>query len=266
MNASETNDLIGNRSVSGDIGDDAKAFFSEVIDTLDGGGFETGNFHGRGFEGSFVEGAPKVRLLHLEFPAKSSGKSEIRKMRSRREVVVIDILRKGGERFSCRYDIGFCEKFFAFNEGNGAFPVQVGLECEASGKPRIKAYLSVNADDFPLEEFCALADIGNVDTIRFLKDKRFDTVAVDFLPDGRVAVKFYPLISENKGLLVRISDDGSMYSKKSWIRFPQGIDIGNVSKSGFFDVPLSLRDHMAGNGLKVHYLCLENGKGSVYFR
>ena len=266
MNASAVHDLIGTRSISGVIGEDVKEFFFEVVDTLDKDRFGAENFHSRGFEGSFVEGAPRIRLLHLEFPWKSSAQSTIRKISGEREDVIIDILRKSGERFSCRYDSDFCKNLFTFNEKNGAFPVQLGMECESSGKPKIKAYLSVNAGEFPLEKFCLFAGIDNADTIRFLKEKRFDTVAVDFLPNGKVAIKFYPLISENKGLLLRISYDGSMSSKKSWIRFPRGLDIGTVSKSGLFDVPLFLREQGGKHGFKVHYICLENGKRSIYFR
>ncbi len=267
MNGLKARSMIADQDVSGVLGNDERDFFLEVIDALDTEVFDAGTFRSRGFEGSFVEGSPKIRLLHLEFPMDSFETSEIQNIRKCREDMIIGILRMAEQRFSCRYDVDFCETFFAFNTGNGAFPVQVGMEYESGiDGPRLKVYLSINAGPFPLEAFCALSGIDNADTIRFLQGKRFDTVAVDFLPNGKVAIKFYPLISENKGLLLRISYDGSMSSKKSWIRFPQGIDVGNVSKSGFFDVPLFLRDHIGKSRMKVHYICLENGKRSIYFR
>jgi hypothetical protein len=266
MNESAARDLIGDKSVSGDIGDDTKTFLFELIDILDAEYFDAKRFCRREFEGSFVEDIPKIRLLHLEFPHKVADGDIPVDIRKRREETMIDILRKTGEYFRCRYAVDFCKKFLSFNAENGAFPLQIGLEHEESGKPKVKAYLSVNSGDFPVEKFFLLAGIDAADTMRFLRGKRFDTVAVDFLSDGKTSIKFYPLSSGNAGLLARLDDDGSIVSRKAWVRFPRGLDIGNISESGFFDVPLSLRDHMERCGMRVSYMCLENGRESIYFR
>lgn len=258
--------LIGNRDISGSVGDDERSFFLEVVDVLDMGYSGSDDFHIREFEYSFVESEPMIRLLHLEFPKEEAGKKRLREIRERREAVIADILSMAERNFGCRYDADSCRKMLAFNAGNGSFPVQVGMECRTGGRPKVKVYLSVNAGRFPVKAFCLSMGIDGGRVTRSLGDRPLDAVAVDFLPGGGISIKLYPLTAENKGLLMRISTDGTVLSRKSWARLPFGLDIGSVSKNGFFDVPLSLRADTERHALRVSYLCLENGKRSVYFR
>ncbi len=267
MDKIEVKKIIKNRNISGKIKKTEELFLLEIIEMLDANSFSNAEFTFRGFESSFVESKPNVRLLHLEFPKIGLGKAKKIKISRMREQKIVNVMSAMEAYFGCKYNLNLCQKIFKFNKKNGTFPIQIGLEFERNQKPKIKIYLSVNSAAFSLGLFLRVSEVDNqLDITRRFENSKFDTVAVDFLPGSEFSLKLYPLTAENRGLLVRISREGKIFSRKAWVRFPGGLSAENFAGNEFFNFNLLLHDYIKQAKLKVFYLCLEGSRKSLYFR
>lgn len=267
MDTIELRKIVGNSDIFGKLKNDDKIFFLNIFDILNNNDINKEEFIFHGFECSFVEGSPKLRVLHLEFPGILLNKEMKIKIKKRREKKISEVIRSMGNYFNVEYDVDLCKKIFEFNDGRVNFPIQIGLEYEENKKPKIKIYLSVNSSDFPLSLFFKIMNIDKRAVMKgFLENSKFDAVAVDFMPDKKSSLKLYPLTSRDSGLLVRISETGEIFSKKSWVRFQGGLGQERFLGNSFFNLPLFLQNRIRKDNLKVSYLCLEGKKKSVYFR
>lgn len=220
------------------------------------------------FEISFIEKEHKARLLHLYFWQPGLVKNEIEKIIKKREKNIKTIFQNISQSFKCQYDNILLNNFFQFNRKNTFYPIQFGLEYQEKSKPKLKVYLSVNAERFPLEKFCGIfnLDYSILELEKKFKNKKFDTVALDFLPDGDYGFKFYPFTGLNKGKLYRVDKNTKITSIKNWLRFPDGLFVNNKKVVNFIKLPTYLYKIIKNNNFKIHYLCEENNKKSIYFR
>ncbi len=243
-----------------------KKFFFEIINFLDKNVNKKFSFF-NGFEFSFIENQPKVRLLHLDFWYPTLSLSIFKKIIEKREKTIILLFKKFSQKFHCFYSLELLKKFFQFNREEKNFPIQFGFEWNKKSQPRLKVYLSINGINFSLKKFCHEFQLNKLQTQKnFLKNKKFDTIALDFFPHGGYCFKFYPLLTKSKGLLLRINKDSKIISIKKWKRFPKGLEIEDSKVRNFIKLPKYLFTIIKKLDFKVHYLCEENSKKSIYFR
>lgn len=218
------------------------------------------------FEFSVIANEPKIRFVHLSFWQKGLDSAKLAIVLSKRQEIIKYLARWLGLKFKCIYDFSFCEDFLKFNEENGCWPVQVALEHFPGAKPKIKVYLGINAQEFPLQKFCKHFGLDYRELKGVVGRRRLDTVGLDLLPDGKEIIKFYPLTAPNKGFLYRVNGGLGVSSIKIWLKFPRGLSINDAEKSGFKILPAPIRNFIKKNNLKIRYLCEERGKKSVFFR
>jgi len=240
-------------------------FFLNIADLLDEGVDKKLSF-ASDFEFSLNNGESNLRLLHLDFCVSGLIIRKVKKIIEKREKIINTVFQKISQKFNCHYNLKTLESFFSFNKKNGPWPIQFGFECQKNSKPKLKVYLSVNGSDFPWEEFCDRFKLNRGILNKKFKNKRFDTVAIDFSSDSGYCFKFYPLIAINKGLLCRVNKNSKIISIKKWRRFPDGLAARDKRISNFIKLPPNLYKIIENNDFKTHYLCEENGKKSVYFR
>lgn len=218
------------------------------------------------FEFSFIEGENKIRLNHLLFldmrEVDGTGKEKMEDRINRISLVAEEI----EKRFNVKFDKSIFKKILLFAKKNKKFPLQFGLEYDLELKPKMKIYLSVNAKNFPLKTFCHLIKFNSKIINDIFLGNKFDTVAIDFLPNGTSLLKLYPLVSENSGLTVRFYDGKKIISKKIWHRIPGGLGMEDFKKSKFLSTPIFLEKYIIKNKIKIAYLCNEKNKKSFYFR
>ena len=216
------------------------------------------------FEFSLVEGTKSIRMLHLLFWREEIKKDAILK---RREGNIFSVFQKAEEWSGLLYNKKTLQGLFSFNRKFGPWPIQCAVE-KTRGKPmKIKVYLSVNGEAFPLKQFCRA--FGLKAALAFaavFKNKNFDAVAADFSPSGGVSVKFYPLDAAHRGYLCRVDESSRVDCSKKWQRFPGGVLMPDFKKTEFMKISPKIRTFILKNNFKIHYLCEENGKKSIYFR
>ena len=242
-----------------------KKFLLETVDFLDKNINKKISFY-NGFEFSLIEEEPKIRLLHLDFWQPNLSIQDIKKIIKKRETVIASIFQQLNRKFNSAYNLSLLQSFFRFNEKTGLWLIQFGLEYQNKKKPKIKVYLGINKDKFPLKNFCREFCLDYKLLKQRLKNKKFDTVAVDFLPNSDYDFKFYPLTAQNKGLLYRTSKESKISSVKNWARFPDGLIVDDKKVVNFIKLPTYLYNLIKDNNFKIHYFCQENDKKSIYFR
>ena len=242
-----------------------KNFLLEIIDFLDKNINKKISFY-NGFEFSLIEEEPKIRLLHLDFWQPNLSIQDIKKIIKKRETVIASIFQQLNRKFNSAYNLSLLQSFFRFNEKTGLWPIQFGLEYQNKKKPKIKVYLGINKDKFPLKNFCREFCLDYKLLKQRLKNKKFDTVAVDFLPNSDYDFKFYPLITQNKGLLYRANKASKIVSVKTWLRFLDGLSGNDEQVHKFIKLPAWFYRILRENNFKIHYFCKENDKKSIYFR
>lgn len=218
------------------------------------------------FEFSFVAGNDFLRFLHLLFWKPSLTGREIRKFLKKRGGNIKKVFSILGKKFNCRYNLNLYESLLKFNRESNLWPMQFGLEYDRKEGPKVKIYLSINGKSFSLEKFCITFKLNYKKIKKVFYNKKFDAIAVDFLPNGKYFFKFYPLSGKNKGLLFRMDKNSKIFSVKTWQRFPGGLSVKNKKKFQFMKLPDFIFKFIKDNNLKIHYLCEENGKKSIYFR
>ncbi len=239
-------------------------FFKEVLDKL--WVEEKKNDSVQEFEFSLVEKKEKIRWNHLYFLSTDVSNIEKARQREKRRTTIQATVKMIERRLATIYNGKILEKVLLFFEENEKFPLQFGLEYGDDKKPKIKIYLSINGEKFPLRKFCEAVGTDPENIAEIYGQEKLDTVAVDFLPAGKFSLKLYPLISKNFGTLVRISEKETVVSKKIWRRFPKGILLEKTKNSNFSFIPIFLRDYIISSKIRVHYLCLEGQTRSLYFR
>jgi hypothetical protein len=242
-----------------------KKFFFELVEFLDKNVNKKYSFY-NGFEFSWIEKEPKIRLLHLDFWKTNLSRSSIEKILKKRTKSIVSIFNKFTKQFNCSYKLSLLKKFLKFNKAINRWPVQFGFEYQKKMKPKLKVYLSVNGDRFPMRTFCNEFNLNYKLLNRKFNDKKFDAIAIDFLPNNDYCFKFYPIKNKNEGFLFRITKNSETISVKKWKRFPEGLSIKDKRVINFIKLPKFLYKIIKKNNLKVHYLCEENGKRSIYFR
>ena len=242
-----------------------KNFLLEIIDFLDKNINKKISFY-NGFEFSLIEEEPKIRLLHLDFWQPNLSIQDIKKIIKKRETVIASIFQQLNRKFNSAYNLLLLKSFYRFNQKNGLWPIQFGLEYQNKTKPKIKIYLSVNGGRFSLRNFCKNFNLDYKILDRKFKNKKFDTIAIDFLPNKDYGFKFYPLTAQNKGLLYRTSKESKISSVKNWARFPDGLIVDDKKVVNFIKLPTYLYNLIKDNNFKIHYFCQENDKKSIYFR
>ena len=242
-----------------------KKFLLEIVDFLDKNIDKKTSFSNE-FELSLIENEPKIRLLHLFFWRPNLSIQIIKKILKKREAAIISVFNQFNWQFNCSYNLSLFQIFFQFNKKAGLWPIQFGFECQKNLKPKLKVYLSVNGSNFSWEEFCDKFKLNRGILSKKFKNKKFDTVAIDFSLDKNYCFKFYPLIAINRGLLYRVDKNSKIISIKKWRRFPDGLTVDDKRISNFIKLPPNLYKIIENNDFKTHYLCEENGKKSIYFR
>jgi len=263
MTAKQTKQFINVLSKKWEIKN--KKFLLEIVDFLDKGIDKKVNFF-NGFELSLIEGESKIRLLYLSFWQPNLSSANIKKILKERERTIISIFQQISQKFHSRYNLSLLQIFFQFNKKAGHWPIQFGFECQKNSKPKLKVYLSVNSGDFPWEEFCDKFKLNRGILSKKFKNKKFDTIAIDFSPDKDYCFKFYPLVAIDKGLLYRVDKGSRVTSIKIWLRFPRGLFIDDERINKFIRLPALIYKIIKDNNFKIHYLCEENGRKSIYFR
>lgn len=238
---------------------------SEIIDLLGKDPLEKICFYS-GFEFSFVENDESLRLLHLSFLREGVSQEDVKKFKKKRHDDVLRVFRIIGSRFDSNYDFPALSMFLEFNERVGSLPLQVGMECRKGPSFKIKVYLSCNANRFPLEIFCKDFGLDYEILKKNFRNRKFDAVAIDFMPDGAIFFKFYPLVARNAGLLCRFDGKSNMLSIKKWKRFPEGLPINNGMAHEYMQSMPHIHAFAKENACKIHYICEEKGKKSVYLR
>lgn len=219
------------------------------------------------FEFSFIENETQIRLLHLNFWQQNLPIPIIKKIIKKRETVIVSIFTQLSQKFNCFYNLSLLQSFFQFNKETGFWPIQFGLEYNGKSKPKIKIYLSINDDDFHLKKFCDKFKLNYKILKKEFRNKKFDTAAIDFLlSNGDYGFKFYPIIALNKGKLYRVDKNTNIISIKNWTRFPDGLLVNDKIVSNFIKLPAFLYEIIKKNNFRIHYLCEENNKKSIYFR
>jgi len=242
-----------------------KNFLLEIIDFLDKNVDKKTSFSNE-FEFSLIENESQIRLLHLNFWPLNLPIQIVKKILKKRKTVIISIFQQLNRKFNSAYNLSLLQSFFRFNEKTGLWPIQFGLEYQNKTKPKIKIYLSVNGGRFSLRNFCKNFNLDYKILDRKFKNKKFDTIAIDFLPNKDYGFKFYPLTAQNKGLLYRTSKESKISSVKNWARFPDGLIIDDKKVVNFIKLPTYLYNLIKDNNFKIHYFCQENDKKSIYFR
>ena len=241
----------------------------DIVEFLDKGIEQSGNFC-NDFEFSLVEDGLKIRMLHLDFPKVDLNNNELRKNIKKRESRIISIFRKMEEEFYSRYALSQCKLLYKLNNQNLIYPIQFGLECQKNFAPTIKVYLSVGEGFMKQRRIFCFQKFSNLFGLNFkklrelFKNKKFDTVAIDFLPNGDYFFKFYPYIHENQGYLYRILPSSEVISIKTWYRFPDGLLFEDIPEEFCFNSMFNKLNKM--NRYKIHYLCKEADRRSIYFR
>ncbi len=216
------------------------------------------------FEFSFLEDTEMIRVNHLYFA--DMGEKHSDAVRRERKEKIISVVRTVGQKYSMKFDECSFGNVLAFSDSDDRFPLQFGLEYGRNERLRIKLYFSIDGLSFPSQSFCDTIGLGYGESVEAYAENGFDTVAVDFLPDGKTRLKVYPLSSRHSGTLLRFSESGVVVSKKVWQRIPEGVNARQFLESGFLSVPDILGKYMVENRLRISYLCEERGKRSVYFR
>lgn len=243
-----------------------KQIFTNIANFLDKSKDEKLTFSSE-FEFSFIKNNKfALRLLHLYFWQPGLTAKKIKELIRKREKGIKAIFQKINRKFNCQYDNNFAQKLFLFNRRTGFWPIQFGLEYQKKSKPRLKVYLSINREEFPLKSFCDSFKLEYKILKEEFKNRKFDTMAIDFLPDGDFGFKFYPIIALNKGKLYRVDKNTSIISIKNWTRFPSGLSVDDKKVINFIELPTYLYKIIKDNNFKIHYFCEENGKKGVYFR
>ena len=263
MNITQTKKTIG--ILTKKWGIEKKRFFVKIVNFLDKNTDKKLSFH-NGFEFSLINNEPKIRLLHLNFWQPGLSVGTVKNIIKKREGVIISIFKEFRREFVCNYNLNSCNYLFKFNWQNGLWPIQFGLEYQKNSVPKTKIYLSLNADSFPVSKFCNDFNLNYKALKKEFKNKKFDSIAIDFLPSGEYFLKFYPILKENKGLLYRVNQDSKILSLKTWKRFPNGLTVNGVEKSNFMKLPVLIKNIIMKNNLKIYYLCQEKDKRSLYFR
>ena len=242
-----------------------KNFLLEIIDFLDKNVDKKTSFSNE-FEFSLIENESQIRLLHLNFWPLNLPIQIVKKILKKRKTVIISIFQQLNRKFNSAYNLSLLQSFFRFNEKTGLWLIQFGLEYQNKKKPKIKVYLGINKDKFPLKKFCREFCLDYKLLKQRLKNKKFDTVAVDFLPNSDYDFKFYPLITQNKGLLYRANKASKIVSVKTWLRFLDGLSGNDEQVHKFIKLPAWFYRILRENNFKIHYFCKENDKKSIYFR
>ena len=219
------------------------------------------------FEFSLVEGAKSIKMLHLLFWREETAFYKKDAILKKRERSIFSVFQKTEKWSGLPYDKKTLHGLFSFNRKFGPWPIQCAVE-KMRGKPmKIKVYLSVNGEEFPLKRFCRVFGLSSASALAAVfKNKNFDTVAADFLPSGDVAFKFYPLHAAHRGYLCRVDESSRVDCSKKWRRFPGGILMPDFKKLEFMKISPKIRAFILKNNFKIHYLCSEAGKKSIYFR
>jgi len=239
--------------------------FLAMVDFLDKGTNKKLSFSNE-FEFSVVEAERNIRSLHLNFWQSNLSVKKVQEIIVKREGAIISILKLLNRQLRCEFSLPLAKKIFRFNRQSGCWPIQFGLEYSGKSKPKIKIYLSINGDYFHLKKFCDKFELNYEILNKKFKNKKFDTIAIDFSPDNDYCFKFYPLVAINKGLLCRVDKESRVTSVKIWLRFPIGLFIDDERINKFIRLPAPIHKIIKDNNFKIHYLCEENGKKSVYFR
>lgn len=242
-----------------------KKFFLEITELLDKNVNRKLSLF-NGFEFSLVEGNRSLRLLHLDFWKSNCSFFLIKKNLQKRKEIIKTIFQKVSKKFHLDYNFSLLNSFFQFNEETCLWPLQFGIEYKEP-KVRLKIYLSINGDSFPLKKFCQKFILNFQMLNNKLNNVKFDSVAIDFFSKGNYQFKFYPFLKTNKdkGFLLRINKKSQVISKKIWIRFPNGLLI-DEKINNFLHLPRKILNYMKTNNFKIYYFCKENNKKSIYFR
>ncbi|MEA3464094.1 MAG: hypothetical protein U9R14_03405, partial [Patescibacteria group bacterium] len=194
----------------------------------------------------------------LSFPKLSMLLSETTK----RKKIILSVFKKLGKEFGANYNTQICDLLLDFNPNHNYWPIQFGFEYTQNTAPRLKVYLSVNSKRFPLKKFCNSFDLDFKLLRPFIAGEKIDAIAIDFLPNNNYFLKIYT-ISKNKGKLFRLDNQSQIKSVKQYKHFPAGID---VDKRFSFKASKKSINFILGNNFKIHYLCSENGRKSIYLR
>ncbi len=250
-----------------------KKFLLELIDFLDGSVNKKTNFSNE-FEFSLIEGEPKIRLLHLDFWQPDLPIQTIKKILKKREAIIISIFQQLSQKFDSCYNLSLLQLFFQFNKKTGFWPIQFGLEYQIKSQPKIKVYLSIDERTLSFfsyknyfKNFCQYFNLNYKVLAKIFcnkKNVKFDSIAIDFLPDKTYFFKFYPFHKKNQGYLYRALPSSKIDSKKKWKRFPEGITAEKIINE--LKINKQIKKIIIKNKFKIHYFCLENKRKSLYFR
>lgn len=218
------------------------------------------------FEFSLIDKEPNLRVLHLCFWKPNLTKQEIGIIIKKRGLSFIYIFKYLKQKFNAFYNLSLFRSLIEFDQKNGQFPVQFGMEYSNGFLPKIKVYLSVNRAIFNLKEFCLCFNLAYGSLKKESGDYYFDAIGIDLLPDGKFYFKFYPLQHFHRGALCRIDKESKKLSVKFWERFPQKLTLFQYDKMNYMKLPPFVRDFFKKMDLRVSYLSIENKKRSLYFR
>lgn len=242
-----------------------KNVFLKVIDLLDESVKQEAAAANE-FEFSLIENERKLRLLHLNFWKPNLTPLMIEIILKKRRLFLSFILKYLKYKFNASYNLSLFRLLDEFNQKNGCFPIQFGLEYSKDFLPKVKIYLSSNSLVFNLKKFCFFFNLDHKILTREFKHRYFDAIGIDLLPDGDFYFKFYPLRHPHGGSLYRFDRKSKKLSVKTWERFPQKLTLQKFEKLNFMKLPLFLKNIFREDNLIVSYLCIENDKKSFYFR
>lgn len=246
-----------------------KSFLLEIINYLEKGVKKEYSFRD-GFEFSLVEKKPSLRLVHLYFWQPKLSPQIVQEIIKEREKNITYIFQKISQQFNSSYNLSLLQSFFKFNRNTGLWPIQFGLEYQKESSLKIKIYLSLEEKYserkaiFSLKNFSDYFNLNFLNLNKLFNNKNFDTVAIDFLPANKYLFKFYPYSQKNRGYLYRILPFSTVESVKIWQRFPEGLLFEEIPKKFCFSS--ALKKIIEKNKFKIHYLCQEKNKRSIYFR
>lgn len=244
-----------------------KIFLEDIIDLLNKGAKKNKKFiYDNQFEFSLVKNKDNLRMLHLVFLRDNVSEKNIRNILKYREQDIINIFKKINSKFYLKYNLGCLEIFFNFNQQYGLYPIQFGLDYNKDSLfLRLKVYLSINNQKFPLKKFSQYFNINDDFFKKLFQDKQYDSIALDFLKNGDYKFKFYA-ISNNNGFLYRINPPAEIVSKKQYIRIPQGILVNKIPPKFIFKIDKDIQEFIKENRLKIYYLTKEKDIKGLYFR
>ncbi len=225
-----------------------------------------------GFEFSLIEDEKDIRFLHYYFWKSQSQNFSINNYLKKRKASLKTLFKRINSEKNCSLNITSLTKLFEF-QSKCCWPIQFGLSYSRNDRFILKVYLSIREKSyfsngyFPLEEFCIIFHLSFEKLKKVIESKKYiyDSVGIDFFPNGDNVFKFYTFNEINQsGQLFRFSHLSKLKSHKKWFYCKNGILFADTEP--VFMMKSELNNFIVTNNLKIHYFCQEKGRKSIYLR